>query len=130
MNELATVFRALSDEARLRILNLLFRTGELCVCDIEATTGFTQTKVSRHLSYLRQAGLLDSRQQGLWTLYRIAEPRSDEHRQLLQCLRMILQSNKVAIKDAQQLQRNIQKGCCTTFSTIKPHVTPAVLNLA
>ena len=49
MKELAAVFKALADEARLRILNLLFRTGELCVCDIEATTGFTQTKVSRHL---------------------------------------------------------------------------------
>jgi ArsR family transcriptional regulator, arsenate/arsenite/antimonite-responsive transcriptional repressor len=129
MNELTTVFKALSDEARLRILNLLFRTGELCVCDIETTTGFTQTKVSRHLSYLRQAGLLDHRQQGLWMLYRIAEPRNEEHRQLLHCLRAILQSNRVAIRDAQELQRSIQKGCCTTFSAIKPHVLPAVLKL-
>jgi ArsR family transcriptional regulator len=129
MNDLASVFKALSDEARLRILNLLFRSGELCVCDIEATTGFTQTKVSRHLLYLRNARLIDGRQQGLWMLYRIAEPRNDEHEKLLECLRTILLSNRVARKDAMELQKSIRNGCCTTFSTIKPHTVPAVLEL-
>ncbi len=129
MKELATVFKALSDEARLRILNLLFRTGELCVCDIEATTGFTQTKVSRHLSYLKNAGLLDSRQQGLWMLYKIATPRDEDQRQLLSCLRIILQSNPVAQRDAKDLAKSIKKGCCTTFTTIKPNQIPAMLEL-
>ena len=129
METLAAVFKALGDEARLRILNLLFRTGELCVCDIEATTGFTQTKVSRHLSYLRTAGLLDVRQQGLWMLYRIAIPRNDEHRRLMECLHSILQANPVAQRDARDLARSIRKGCCTTFSTIKPREIPALLEL-
>jgi ArsR family transcriptional regulator, arsenate/arsenite/antimonite-responsive transcriptional repressor len=129
MKQLAAVFKALSDEARLRILNLLFRTGELCVCDIESTTGFTQTKVSRHLSYLRIAGLIDGRQQGLWMLYKIAAPRNDEHRQLLECLQVILQANPVAQRDAKELARSIKKGCCTTFSTIKPKQIPAILEL-
>ena len=129
MKELTTVFKALSDEARLRILNLLFRTGELCVCDIEATTGFTQTKVSRHLSYLRNAGLLDSRQQGLWMLYKIANPRNNEHEQLLNCLRTILQTNPTAQRDARELGKSIKSGCCTTFSTIKPNQIPATLEL-
>ena len=129
MRDLAIVFKALSDEARLRILNLLFRTGELCVCDIESTTGFTQTKVSRHLSYLKNARLLDSRQQGLWMLYKIASPRNDEHKQLLDCLKTILQSNPVAQRDARELAKNIKKGCCTTFSTIKPNHVPVILEL-
>lgn len=129
MKDLAVAFKALSDEARLRILNLLFRTGELCVCDIESTTRFTQTKVSRHLSYLKNAGLLDSRQQGLWMLYKIASPRNDEHKQLLDCLKTILQSNPVAQRDARELAKNIKKGCCTTFSTIKPNRIPAILEL-
>jgi len=129
MKELTTVFKALSDEARLRILNLLFRTGELCVCDIEATTGFTQTKVSRHLSYLRNAGLLDSRQQGLWMLYKIANPRNNEHEQLLNFLRTILQTNPTAQRDARELGKSIKNGCCTTFSTIKPNQIPATLEL-
>jgi ArsR family transcriptional regulator len=129
MKELVIVFKALGDEARLRILNLLFRTGELCVCDIEATTGFTQTKVSRHLLYLKNAKLLDSRQQGLWMLYKIASPRNDEHRQLLDCLRTILQSNPVAQRDARELGKSIKSGCCTTFSTIRPNQIPATLEL-
>jgi ArsR family transcriptional regulator len=129
MKDLTTVFKALSDEARLRILNLLFRTGELCVCDIESTTGFTQTKVSRHLLYLKNAELLDSRQQGLWMLYKIASPRNDAHRQLLECLRTILQTNPTAQRDARELGKNIKKGCCTTFSTIKPNQVPATLEL-
>ena len=129
MKELATIFKALSDEARLRILNLLFRSGELCVCDIESTTGFTQTKVSRHLSYLRNAGLIDSRQQGLWMLYKIATPRNDEHQQLLDCLQTILQTNSTAKRDARELEKNIKNGCCATFSTIKPNQIPVSLEL-
>lgn len=130
MQDLARVFQALGDEARLRILNLLFKTGELCVCDIESTTGFTQTKVSRHLSYLKSAGLLDCRQQGLWMLYKIAVPRNAEHRQLLECLQTILQSNPVAQRDSREIIKNIKKGCCTTFSTIKPNQIPATLELS
>jgi ArsR family transcriptional regulator len=129
MYQLASVFKALADESRLRILNLLFRTGELCVCDIESTTRFTQTKVSRHLSYLRNAGLVDCRQQGLWMLYSIAEPRNDEHRVLLDFLKTILQSNAVARRDAKELARNIKKGCCATFSVVKPDQVPATLEL-
>ena len=129
MKQLAVVFKALSDESRLRILNLLFMSGELCVCDIESTTGFTQTKVSRHLLYLRNAGLLDARQQGLWMLYKIASPKNDEHRQLLECLKAILTSNPVAQRDGRELAKSIKKGCCATFSTIKPNQIPAILEL-
>ncbi len=76
MEELAVVFKALSDESRLRIINLLFYSGELCVCDIERVMGATQTKVSRHLAYLRKVGLVDDRRQGLWMLYSIAKPKN------------------------------------------------------
>lgn len=129
MKELAKVFKALSDESRLRILNLIFRSGEICVCDIESITGFTQTKTSRHLSYLRNAELVESRQEGLWMLYSIAKPKSREHEQLRDCLKTILQINPVALKDAKELNKNINKGCCTTFSVIKPDIKPAVFEL-
>jgi len=129
MKDLAKVFKALADEARLRILNLIFRTGEICVCDIESITGFTQTKTSRHLLYLSQAQLVEGRKQGLWMLYSIARPKSKEHEQLLECLKSILQTNTAALKDAKELNKNINKGCCTTFSIIKPEIKPAVLEL-
>ena len=125
MKHLTTLFRSLSDEARLRILNLLFESGELCVCDIESTLGFTQTKVSRHAGYLKRAGLIKDRKQGRWVLYSIAEPRTEEQRAIIKSVREILQSHKKAQKDSHRLRKNVQDGCCATFVVVKPDDTPS-----
>src|SRR6476469_7674747 len=66
------LFKALGDETRLRILGLLL-TGEVCVCDIYETLKIPQPKASRHLAYLRRAGLVDTRRDGLWIHYRMAD---------------------------------------------------------
>ncbi len=126
MNDLAKLFKALSDESRLRILNLVLSTGGLCVCDIESTTGFTQTKVSRHLAYLRNAGLLKDRRQGLWMLYSVAAQSTDEQRQLMSCLKSILKGNAAARRDIRLLETNIRKGCCATFTQCNVQKAPAV----
>lgn len=70
MRELLNIFKALSEETRLRILKLL-ENGELCVCDIVAALDMVQPKVSFHLNALKEAGLLKDRKQGRWTHYRI-----------------------------------------------------------
>jgi ArsR family transcriptional regulator len=73
---LETLFKALADATRLRILGLLL-DGEVCVCDIHGSLALPQPKVSRHLAYLRRAGLVDARKDGLWvhyTLARMADP--------------------------------------------------------
>jgi ArsR family transcriptional regulator len=70
MNALVTVFKALSDETRLRTLKLL-EDGELCVCDIVAALDLVQPKVSFHLKILKDAGLIMDRRQGKWIHYRI-----------------------------------------------------------
>lgn len=129
MKELASLFKALADESRLRILNLLIKSGELCVCDIEATTGFTQTKVSRHLAYLKEAGLVRDRRQGLWMLYSIARPRSEEQRHLLTYLKSTLDSQQGAERDSKILAQNIRSGCCATFTVVKPRQLSATLKL-
>lgn len=129
MTNLATIFKTLSDESRLRIYNILLVSGELCVCDIEATLGFTQTKVSRHLAYLKRAGLVKDRRQGLWMLYSIAEPKKAEQSQLLRTIAEGLKSNPLAQKDAKLLAQNIKRGCCTTFAVLKPQIIPAALEL-
>lgn len=72
---LANVFRALADETRLRILALL-RQEEVCVCHIHGGLQLPQPTVSRHLAYLRRAGLVEARRQGLWMHYRLAAPSS------------------------------------------------------
>ena len=63
------MFKALSDEARLRILNLIVKFGEICISDLELVLDFTQTKSSRHLIYLKHSGLLNVRKKGQWTFY-------------------------------------------------------------
>jgi ArsR family transcriptional regulator, arsenate/arsenite/antimonite-responsive transcriptional repressor len=70
MKTTARLFKSLSDETRLRILALL-REGELCVCDLMAILDLPQSTVSRHLAYLRNAGLVDDRRQGVWMFYRL-----------------------------------------------------------
>ncbi len=68
MQDLLNVFKALSEETRLRILKLL-EHGELCVCDIVAALDIVQPKVSFHLNALKEAGFLKDRKQGRWTHY-------------------------------------------------------------
>jgi ArsR family transcriptional regulator, arsenate/arsenite/antimonite-responsive transcriptional repressor len=69
---LESTYRALADVTRLRILTLL-ADGEVCVCDIHDTLRVPQPTASRHLAYLRQAGLVEARREGTWMHYRIAD---------------------------------------------------------
>ena len=68
---LEAVLKALADRTRLRIIGLL-ASGEVCVCHIHESLGIPQPKASRHLAYLRKAGLVDARKDGLWVHYRLA----------------------------------------------------------
>jgi ArsR family transcriptional regulator len=70
LRALETLFKALGDPTRLRILGLLL-TGEVCVCHIHDSLKIPQAKASRHLAYLRRTGLVDSRRDGLWVHYRL-----------------------------------------------------------
>ena len=71
LKNLEQTFQALADQTRLRILALL-ATGDVCVCHIHESLGLPQPKVSRHLAYLRRAGLVVARKEGLWVHYRLA----------------------------------------------------------
>lgn len=102
MNELTSLFKALSDETRLRIVKLLEK-GELCVCDITAALDMVQPKVSFHLNVLKEAGLIRDRKEGRWTHYRLDE--SDLFRRLLllsACERM---TGAAVGKDRERLAR-------------------------
>lgn len=80
MQELLSIFKALSDETRIRILKLL-EHGELCVCDIVAALDMIQPKISFHLSVLKDARLIKDRKEGKWIHYRIDD--SDMFRRFL-----------------------------------------------
>lgn len=76
MDKLAQYFKALSEEVRLRIVMLLTH-GELCVCDIMEVLDEPQSKISRHLSYLKSSGIITSKRVGVWMHYALSE-RQDE----------------------------------------------------
>lgn len=76
MKEELNLFKALSDETRLRIMVLLIER-ELCVCQLEWALGLTQAKVSRHLNVLRNVGLVKDRREGLWIFYSLTKPKNE-----------------------------------------------------
>lgn len=104
------MFRALSDRTRLRLLNLL-RGGETCVCDLVDVLGVPQPKVSRHLAYLRRAGLVVARKEGLWMHYALAPAHTEFHKSLLNCLACCFRSVPELRKDAERLGRSDAASC-------------------
>ena len=88
MKDVARFFKILADEARLKMLWLLFNHRELCVCDIMEALGITQSKASRHLATLRHAGLVVDRKEGLWSYYSIRQVDREIEQALLEVLRV------------------------------------------
>ena len=82
MPEAVKLFKALADETRLRILHLLCHR-ELCVCHIVDALEIGQSKASRHLAHLRNAGLVNDRREGLWMYYSLAKSNGKLHRQIM-----------------------------------------------
>ena len=105
--DLVTLFQALSDRTRLRLLNLL-SGGELCVCYLVEILGDSQPKISRHLGYLRRAGVVAARREGKWIHYRLVPPVDEQQARALDCLLAI-------IADDRQMQRDrglLERACC------------------
>jgi ArsR family transcriptional regulator len=107
--QLETLFQALGDETRLRILGLLL-TGEVCVCDIHESLKIPQPKASRHLAYLRRSGLVETRREGLWVRYRVATPSDPVIRAVHDAVRHALTHVDSVHRDASRLQK--RNGCC------------------
>jgi len=105
MTDLAAIYKALAEEPRLRILALLHRHGELCVCDVEAALDVSQSKASRHLRYLAAAGLVVDRRVGVRMHYRVP-PHLDEVRaRVLEGVRPFLDEAARWREDELRLQR-------------------------
>ncbi|MGD1841741.1 MAG: ArsR/SmtB family transcription factor [Thermonemataceae bacterium] len=80
------IFKCFSDTSRARIIHLLYQNQQMCTSDLELVLDFTQTKTSRHLIYLKNAGLLQTKKLDQWTFYEIKEEVSDIVQRLLQYL--------------------------------------------
>ena len=111
-NRVDVLFRAFSDRTRLRILNLL-RSGELCVCDLVRVIDVPQPKISRHLAYLRRAGLVTARKDGLWMYYELAASKNPFHQKLLECLNCCFPDVPELARDVKRLGTNANgRRCC------------------
>lgn len=102
LNELETFFMALADKTRLRLLNLM-REGEICVCFFTEVLGDSQPKISRHLAYLRNAGLVETRRDGKWMNYRLVRPQNKLAGQVLEDTLSWLKSDEKMRDDYEKL---------------------------
>ena len=109
LTDMETLFRALADATRLRILGLLL-TGEVCVCDIHESLKIPQPKTSRHLAYLRRTGLVETRREGLWIHYRLGKLTDPVLAAIADAVHHALAHTEAVQRDAQRLQK--RTGCC------------------
>ena len=96
----AQFFKALADEARIRIIYLLYNNKELTISDIEHILDFTQTKAARHLTYLKNSGLVSSRKRDQWVFYYLKDEVFDILNQVIQ----YLHKDAVLINDEETFQ--------------------------
>jgi ArsR family transcriptional regulator, arsenate/arsenite/antimonite-responsive transcriptional repressor len=103
MRDITLFFAALSDQTRLRLLSLM-RDREICVCYLQEVLKTNQPKISRHLAYLRKAGLVEGRRDGKWTHYRLKKHDAELERILSQALIRLEREPRIA-KDFQRLKQ-------------------------
>ena len=117
------LFRALADPTRLRLLNLI-GDQEICVCYLVEILRMSQPKISRHLAYLRKAGIVAARREGKWMHYRIATP-SD------QVATRILRETMKHLSDKSEMKRDVSRlrsACCAPqkYQLIQSAPAPAL----
>ena len=117
IGQLETQLKALADGTRLRILGLL-AGGEVCVCHIHESLKIPQPKASRHLAYLRRAGVVTTRREGLWIYYALAPATDPLVATIQQAVVHTLGHVESVRKDAARLQK--QTGCCVAQPGAQP----------
>jgi len=127
MRELLRALKALSDETRLRILNVIMER-ECCVCEVMQALNISHTRASRNLSQLYDAGLLQRRKQGLWVLYSVNQEDKTGHvLELASDVKKALEQDATAVQDIERLKKaeRIGPGCVRKIG--KPQCVPAKL---
>ncbi len=112
MEDLTSYFKGLADPNRLRILNLLLH-GELCGCDIQHIMGTSQPNVSRHLTYLKNCGLVADRRDGYRVFYSLAEHKQGALAALFEFLGKAFKNEETLSRDSRKLKQAIATGSCT-----------------
>jgi len=124
---LDVLFRAMADATRLRLLNLI-ADREICVCYLVEILKMSQPKISRHLAYLRRAGIVAARREGKWMHYRLTVPRDDSAERIL---RETLRN----LRERPEMKRDVARlsaACCTPekFVLLEGAPSPTTLRAA
>jgi ArsR family transcriptional regulator len=111
LTPVSALFRALGDETRLRIVALLSH-GELCVCHVQEALGLAQPAASRHLGILKNAGVISSRKEGVWTYHRLAAQQDPQRKRQLQALAKAFGAEEKLGRDVERLLRSKGPRAC------------------
>ena len=117
--QLELLFKALADRTRLRLLNLL-AAGEVCVCFFVEVLGESQPKISRHLAYLRRAGVVAARREGKWMHYRITTPDNEHAARVFNEVMTWLGEDR----DMQKDRARMQTLCCAPRMPVRLQGAP------
>ncbi|HYP29738.1 MAG TPA: metalloregulator ArsR/SmtB family transcription factor [Blastocatellia bacterium] len=123
--DMEMLFRALADRTRLRLLNLM-GCGEVCVCFFVEVLGTNQPKISRHLAYLRRAGIVEARREGKWMHYRVQTPSDPYAAGVLADVLAWLAQDKEMQRDLARLL----KVCCAPNPPIQLRSAPRPVSLS
>ncbi|OFZ19414.1 MAG: hypothetical protein A2X94_13820 [Bdellovibrionales bacterium GWB1_55_8] len=92
MRDTVQLFKALADETRLKMLALLIKHDELCVCDFEGGLGISQSRASRHLRTLYSAGLIEDRREAVWVYYRLSRKQDSARKAVMKSVEKLLEN--------------------------------------
>src|SRR6266849_4198226 len=119
------LFKALADRTRLRLISLI-GDSEVCVCFLVAILKISQPKISRHLAYLRRAGIVAARREGKWMHYRLTEPPDEHAAHIFRELRASLAVHPEMQRDREKLMQV----CCATNLPVQLRRAPRPLPVA
>ena len=115
--DLIQIYQCFCDRTRLRILNLLAKSP-LCVCHFQDILGEPQVKISKHLAYLRDRGMVTTKREQNWIIYSLPERRADELERNLKCLQDCVHTDAVFKRDMEKLSK-LAKKCCKPRSVFR-----------
>src|SRR5438552_18157685 len=119
------LFKALADRTRLRLISLI-GDSEVCVCFFVVILKVSQPKISRHLAYLRSAGIVTARREGKWMHYRLAEPPDEHAARIFREVRASLTEHPEFQRD----QEKLEKVCCAPTLPVQLRRAPRPVGLA
>ena len=123
--QLELLFKALADRTRLRLLNLM-SAGEVCVCFFVEVLGASQPKISRHLAYLRRAGVVSARREGKWMHYRAVTPEDPHAARVFREVMAWLSEDRVMQRDRARLE----SVCCAPRPPVRLQGAPRPTGLS